>query len=296
LAVRIGLGYITGLRADDARAVVCERERGGHYVDLADLASRSGAGSEGLELLAWAGACAGIGGGNAARRREDLWRLGTARGGRGLRAAAIRVGRGSSEERGANPVQLALPLSIPAAPSLRELDSWERLVADYGSTGMAIAEHPMTLLRPSLDEGVVSSVDLDRVSNGGRVKVAGMVVARQRPATARGVVFMLLEDELGTVNVVVPPPVYERHRLVVRTASFSQVSGRLERRDGVTNVVASSVRALLTPDQLQADVRHIEPPVEEETGRADGARDSTAAAADLAAVMPAAHSFGRRRR
>ncbi|MGH2976605.1 MAG: OB-fold nucleic acid binding domain-containing protein, partial [Solirubrobacterales bacterium] len=219
---------------------------------------------------AWAGACKRLGGRDDLRRREDLWRLGVAGGAR----------------RGAQ-AQLSLPLSIPAAPSLRELEPWQRLVADYASTGIAIAEHPMSLLRPGLDERMSSSADLEQTSDGGRVQVAGMVVARQRPATAKGVVFMLLEDELGTINVVVPPPVYERHRLVVRTASFAAVSGRLERRERVVNVVAMSLRSLITPDQPHAEVRHIEPSIERETGRAE---------ADLAAVMPAAHSFGRRGR
>jgi error-prone DNA polymerase len=271
------LGYIAGLREEDARALVEERERGGPYADLAGLASRSGASSEGLELLAWAGACERIGGRDDLRRREDLWRLGVARGGR-------RLGK---------PTQLSLPLPIPAAPSLRELDSWERLVADYASTGIAIAEHPMSLLRPGLEQSVRSSADLVRVRDGGPVEVAGMVVARQRPATARGVVFMLLEDEFGTINVVVPPPVYGRHRLAVRTASFAEVAGRLERRERVTNVVASTVRALLTPDELQAEVRQIEPLAKRETGRTGA---TSVEAGELAAVMPAAHSFGRRGR
>jgi len=280
MAVRIGLGYITGLKEEDARALVTERERHGPYADLADLASRSGVSDAALELLAWAGACEGIGGRDERRRREDLWRLGTAKGGRRL---------GES-------IQLSLPLPIPAAPSLRELDSWERLVADYASTGIAIAEHPMSLLRPGLEQQVRTSADLDRAPDRGRLKVAGMVVARQRPATARGVVFMLLEDELGTINVVVPPPVYRRDRLAVRTASFAVVSGRLERRERVMNVVASSVRPLLVPDGVRADVRHIEPPAERETGRPVDAQDEAQDAADLAAVMPAAHSFGRRGR
>jgi error-prone DNA polymerase len=275
-AVRIGLGYITGLGQADARAVAAERGRGGPYADLADLASRSGASSDALELLAWAGACEAIGGRDGLRRREDLWRLGTASGGRPL----------------GEPIQLSLPLPLPAAPSLRELDSWERLVADYASTGMAIAEHPMSLMRPSLEQRVRSSADLERARDRDRVEVAGMVVARQRPATARGVVFMLLEDELGTINVVVPPPVYERNRLVVRTASFARVDGRLERRQGVMNVVASAIRSLLTPDELGAEVRHIEPSAERETGRPTGAAE----AGELAAVAPAAHSFGRRGR
>jgi error-prone DNA polymerase len=307
LAVRIGLGYITGLREGDAQALVEDRRRRGPYSDLADLASRSGVGREGLELLAWSGACEGIGGRDDLRRREDLWQLGVSRGGRQLgagRAAGGANGAARNREAAPAPIQLSLPLPIPAAPSLRKLDSWERLVADYGSVGIAIAEHPMALLRPSLEDAVASSADLDGVSDGRFVEIAGMVVARQRPATARGVVFMLLEDELGTINVVVPPPVYRRHRLAVRTASFAQVSGKLERRVGVVNVVASALRPIATPDQPRADVRHIEPPVERETGRRiAGGEDADRAgalsagqAAELAAVAPAAHSFGRRAR
>ena len=88
-----------------------------------------------------------------------------------------------------------------------------------------------------------------------------MVVARQRPATAKGVVFMLLEDERGVVNVIVPPPVYERCRLAVRTASFALVNGRLERRENVLNLVADSVERLSVPARAAgAEVRHIEPP------------------------------------
>jgi error-prone DNA polymerase len=114
---------------------------------------------------------------------------------------------------------------------------------------------------------------------------------------------MLLEDELGTINVVVPPPVYRRHRLAVRTASFARVSGKLARRAGVVNVVASAVRPIATPDPPRADVRQIEPPAERETGRrvagGVGARPgelTAEQATELAAVAPAAHSFGRRGR
>jgi error-prone DNA polymerase len=125
------------------------------------------------------------------------------------------------------------------------------------------------------------SADLARAPSGASVRVAGLVVARQRPASARGVVFMLLEDEVGVVNVIIPPPAYERHRLTVRTASFVVVSGRLERREGVTNVLAGKVEQLETPGP-RATVASIEPDPERETGR------------DLAAVAPRAHSFGRR--
>ena len=109
----------------------------------------------------------------------------------------------------------------------------------------------------------------------------------KRPATARGVMFLLIEDETGVANVIVVPPVYERHRLTVRTASLVTVAGKLERREGVINVVATAVERLERPDAPLAEVRSIEPPADRETGRT---------LADLDAVLPAAHSFGRRGR
>ncbi len=276
-AVRIGLGYIKGIGEEEASALVSERERRGPYRDLADLASRSGIGRDGLERLAWAGACESLGvAAGEAPRRSELWRLG--------------VARGSDQVRGRPWAQLALPLPLPAPPSLRALDSWERIVADYTSTGVTLGEHPIEVLRPELEEGLVRSEDLLVLPDRSAIGIAGMVVARQRPATAKGVVFMLLEDEIGVANVIVPPPVYERCRLAVRTASFALVTGRLERRENVLNVVADSVERLSVPaDAIGGKVRHIEPPAHRETGR-DAAVDER----ELAAVAPRAHSFGRR--
>jgi error-prone DNA polymerase len=185
-------------------------------------------------------------------------------------------------------VQLSLPLDPPAPPRLRELTPWERLVADYGSFRISIAEHPMALMRPELPEEAVGSEALGRLPDGMSLTVAGLVIARQRPATAKGVTFMLLEDEWGTINLVVPPPVFGRHRLIVRTEPFVLVHGRLEKRGGTINVVVSELQALERPDLPRAEIKHIEPPVEHETGRE--------ALADLRAVAPLAHSFGRRGR
>jgi error-prone DNA polymerase len=99
--------------------------------------------------------------------------------------------------------------------------------------------------------------------------------------------FLLIEDETGVANVIVLPPVYERNRLVVRTAPLVSIDGRLERRESVINVVASSVSQLERPDAPLAEVRSIEPSPARETG---------GRVADLGAVLPAAHSFGRRGR
>jgi error-prone DNA polymerase len=282
LAVRIGLGYVEDLKEADAEAVVAERERGGDYAEAGELASRSGIGRDGLEKLAWASACDSLRGADSLAsltRREALWELGAAAGGR-------RAGAGT---------QLALPLDAPASPGLRPQSPWERLVADYASTGMTLGEHPMALLRDELGDGVVTSEALWKTRDGSTVESAGMVIARQRPATARGVTFVLLEDELGCVNVIVPPPVYERHRLEVRTAAFLVVRGRMERREGVQNLVASRLEVLSRLDLPAADVRHIEPPPGRETGR-DAEPHLEPSLADVGAVLPAAHSFGRRGR
>ena len=273
-AVRVGLGYVNGTRDVEIRALVVERERRA-YRSVADLAARSGAGASTLERLAWAGACDSLVSGPVeGRRRQALWLLGVA-------APGVPVGRG-----GKIGTQLALPLDPHDAPQLRELDAWDRLLADYGSTGVTLHEHPLALLRPGLPEGALTSVELDTARPGRPVRVAGLVVARQRPATAKGVTFMLLEDEHGTINLIVPPPVHDRCRLAVRGEPLVIADGRLERREGVVNVLVHDVRRLERGDLPSAEIRHIEP-------RRVWSAES---AADLAAAIPAANSFGRGRR
>jgi error-prone DNA polymerase len=282
-AVRIGLGYVDGVREEEMKELVGERQRSGPYAGIEDVAARSGCGRDALERLAWAGAF------GSEDRREALWQAGIA----GV-AKRERPPAGDPEPAEA---QLPLGLELPAPPPLPLLGAWDLLLADYSSIGIAIDEHPLALMRPDLDEELATCEELARAPDGSRVRIAGLVVARQRPATAKGVVFMLLEDEWGQVNLIVPPPVYERDRLAVRTASFVEAAGKLERREGVTNVLVSSVAALEHPGLPLAEVRHIEPSVPRETGR--GREDEVAAArhaaaADLAAVAPKAHSWGRR--
>jgi error-prone DNA polymerase len=264
--VRIGLGYVAGVGEEDVRRVVEERERGGGFESISDLAGRCGAQRDALERLAWAGACDALVGGE---RRQALWLL-------GVSAPGLTVPGGT---------QLALPLDPSEAPGLRELTPWERLLADYGSTKVTLREHPMELMRPDLGEDVLSSADLRGARHGARVRVAGLVVARQRPATAKGITFMLLEDEHGSINLIVPPPVYERHRLAVRAEPIVWAEGRLERREGVTNLVVSALRRLERPDLPMGEIRHIEP-------RRAWSTDEDPNS--LRAVLPAAHSFGRR--
>src|SRR4051812_50018822 len=140
-------------------------------------------------------------------------------------------------------------------------------------------------MRRELPEAPHTGAQLERSRSGVGVRGAGWVVARQRPATAKGITFMLLEDELGTINLIVPIPVYERCRLAVRAEPLLVAHGKLERREGTTNVLCSSVRRLDRPDMPLGEVRHIEP-------RRAWSNDEDAG--DLRSVVPAAHSFGRR--
>jgi len=208
--VRLGLGYVRGVQPHDAEALVAARAAGGPFRDVADLAARAGAGRPALEALAWSGACDALAGGD---RRVALWRLGVA-------VPGQRVPGGT---------QLALPLELPGAPELRELSDWDGMLADYDTTGLTARAHPLRLLRPRLPRDVVTSRRLATLPHGARVKLGGMVVARQRPGTARGIVFLLIEDEHGTVNLVVRPELYESHRLTVRTEPLVLVEGKLER-------------------------------------------------------------------
>ena len=226
--VRVGLGYVKGLAEEEAEAIVAERERSGDYRDVTDLAARAGVSLEALELVAWAGACESLPGG---ARRADLWRAGSAR--------SRRQGRG---------IQLALPIGVAEATGLPEPDEWESVAADYTTTGITLGTHPMALMRERLEadgrDSLSSSRDLAAVPHGAIVEVAGMVVARQRPETAKGIVFILLEDEFGQLNLIIPPPLYDRNRLIVRTAPFLIARGRFERREGVTNLIVGRLEEL----------------------------------------------------
>ena len=174
-------------------------------------------------------------------------------------------------------------------PCLRELDPWESMIADYATTGLTLGRHPMALLRGDLPAGTVSCRDLESMRHEERVRIGGLVVARQRPGTAKGIVFLLIEDEFGTVNLIVPPPVYERHRLLVRTEPLILAEGRLERlpqAGGAINVYVKTLRALVTPEDDAADVVALAE-----------RRAEAATAADFRGVAPAVQSFaaGRRR-
>ena len=299
LTVRIGLGYVKGVREEEMESLVRERERSGDYAGIADVSSRSGAGRDGLERLAWSGALDALVAPMGQRDSKSTYGSLSvpSAGGRGRREALWEVGGAGTGVRHGEDVQMALPLGSPRAPRLEPLDEWGRTIADYRSIGMTLDQHPMALMRDGLDAEICRSTKLEPLDSGQVVEVAGLVVARQRPETAKGIVFMLLEDERGTVNLVVPPAVYERCRAAVRAAPLVSAKGKLERQEGTTNVVVSEVIELERP--VKPPRASGKPPAVPSGGlparRQGRRRVRERAVAELRAVAPAGHSFGRRR-
>jgi error-prone DNA polymerase len=281
-AVRIGLGYVLGVRADEVQGLVAARNAAGPFGSLEDLASRAGAGRAALEKLAWSGACDALAGGD---RRVALWQL-------GVTAPGHRLPEGT---------QLALALDLPAAPALTSLPAWDAMVADYATTGLTATGHPLALLRERLRaEGSVEVGALAELPHGAPVRVGGLVIARQRPGTAKGITFLLLEDEQGTVNVIVSPQVYERDRLAVRTEPLVIVDGRLERHaaaGGAINVVARRVTRLQVSDRVAAQVKDFSPLDAIELARQQAQAAAATGTDDFRAVAPPVMNFaaGRRR-
>jgi error-prone DNA polymerase len=299
--VRIGLGYVRGVRDRDVAELVAARDAGGRFRGLSDLASRAGCGAAALELLAWSGACDSLVGAEVASngstpagdlrlrpgfaRRVALWQLGVVTPGRSVPGGT----------------QLALPLDVPAPPSLRRLSEWEAMLADYSTIGLTTRAHPLALLRERMGPDVVTSRDLEQLQHGRRIRIGGLVVARQRPGTASGIVFILLEDEFGTINLVVPPQIYERHRLTVRTEPLMLVEGKLERlaaAGGAINVLVDKVGSVDAPDQLVAEIKDFSMLDEQvRRGLAEQKANAGGEAEDFRAVAPPVMSFasGRRR-
>jgi error-prone DNA polymerase len=321
-AVRIGLGYVLGVRADEVAALVAERASGGPFASLGDLASRAGAGRPALETLAWSGACDALAGGD---RRRALWTLGIAspahkvgsvgtspvgtplevgratqvegRHAAGFASAAAARRAAEAAKANGEGTQLSLPLELPAAPALERLNGWESMIADYATTGLTTGPHALALLRDRLrGEGMVTSAGLGELRHGSRVTVAGIVVARQRPGTAKGIVFMLLEDEDGTINLVIPPEIYEHNRTIVRSEPLLVAEGKLERHPaggGQINVLVKRLRALDGAERPAAEVKDFSPLDEAELAR----QRAAAGDGDFRAVAPPIQSFasGRRR-
>ena len=221
-AVRLGLSSVRTIRAEQAERIVAERQQHGAYRSMAELSRRVGLAADQLEALATAGAfdCLGT------ERRSALWAAGA--------AAQNRPG------------QLELPTpSESQVPPLPPMTEPEQLMADLWATGISRDHYPTALIRERLNRLDVTPADqLRRLPDRTRVTVAGIVTHRQRPATARGVTFVNLEDEFGMINVICDPVVWQRHRRVARQSGALLIRGMLESADGVVNVSAERIERL----------------------------------------------------
>ncbi len=232
--------------------IVAERQARGPFRSLRELLVRTGIPREQAELLIRAGALDGLG----LARRELLWQLGL------LTEARVQQPGGRPREQRTRQLALALPVEQDMA-ELPPLEAWEELAWEYERLGLSPGRHPMALVRPLLHEGLITSRHLGGVRNPNRlpqgmvVEMAGMVVTRQRPVTASGVMFMLLEDEFGLANVVVHRGLQERQRELVRMEPFVIVRGRVDNeQSGFPNIVAESFRRCPLPGFLERPESH----------------------------------------
>jgi error-prone DNA polymerase len=228
LSLRMGLGYAKGLRKVAAESLVEARACGGKYRSAEDLALRVPMlNRKELTLLARVGALNHLEG--IEHRRDALWQV--ERAGK-MEGPLLRQNsewlRDDSE---------ILPL--------QQMSTGERMVADYAGTGLTVGRHPMHYRRVELrSKGVLSAEELRRGKDGEFVRAAGCIIARQRPGTAMGFIFLSMEDETGIANVIVTPDLYERERMTVVRAKFLLVEGVLQNQDGVVHVKAKRVEML----------------------------------------------------
>jgi error-prone DNA polymerase len=224
----MGLGYAKGLRRVAAEALEEARSRCGPFLSAEDLTLRVPMlNRKELTLMARIGALNSLDG--IEHRRDALWQV--ERAGK-LEGPLLRQNsEWLREDCGTLP--------------LRQMSKGERLVADYAGTGLTVGRHPMHYQRSELRRlGVLSAEELRGYKDGELVRTAGCVIARQRPGTAKGFIFLSMEDESGIANVIVTPDLYERERMTVVRSKFLLVEGLLQNQDGVVHVKAKRLSRL----------------------------------------------------
>jgi error-prone DNA polymerase len=235
--VRVGLGFIAGIGGAAAETVVGERERHGPFVSMPQFVRRVPLPCGAVESLVLAGAFDRFG----LDQRALLWQLGLiarAQGWMNPKAA----GTGSRIAR--RQTSLALPTEQDEV-TLRPRSQWDRMLADYRLMELSPDSHPLALLRPVFPKGVATSRQLEHIPDGKRISLAGLVVTRQRPSTAKGFLFLLIEDEFGLANIVVSPQLYEQYRAVVRGEPLLWVEGHLQKKGKNLNLIMTRAQPLL---------------------------------------------------
>jgi error-prone DNA polymerase len=223
----MGLRYVRGMRADAGQALVGERQRR-LFTSVDDLRQRVPELTKSdMVMLAQIGALNSISKNSTpeldSHRRHALWNV-------------DRVAQP------AGPLLEPLPENDPSSP-LARMTPEERLVADFHGTGLTVGPHPMAYRREQMQRlNVLRAIDLKNVADGKRVRVAGSVIARQRPGTAHGFIFLSLEDETGIANIIVRPDLYDEDRLILIRERFLLVEGIMQNQENVLSIKAERLR------------------------------------------------------
>ncbi len=217
--LRLGLRLVRGLGEEPGKRIEAAR-RARAFVSVEDMVARAGLEKRELEALAHAGALVGFG----LARREAMWKVRAPRAGEGDLFAGVELG----DER----------------PELPPMSRAEQLVLDYETTGVSVGDHAMKVVRPRLPRHFKSAKELSTTPHGARVSTAGMVICRQRPGTASGVVFITMEDETGFVNLILWSQTFEKWRHVATTSSMLIAHGKVERQGEVVYVVPDKLEKL----------------------------------------------------
>lgn len=228
LQLRLGMRMIRGLQEVIGQAVVEARRAGGTFVDLADFTRRTRLGQSAITRLADAGALSSL----AGDRRAAFWQS----------LAQDRTAKDMSllEATGADN-------DDPLPVTLQPMEPIEEVYADYETTGLSLRAHPVSFVRDQLDRlRVTSAIELKQMSDGRFVRVAGLVLLRQRPSTAKGITFVTLEDETGSMNLVLKPEIWEKFYKTARRSNAWLVHGVLENREGIVHVLVGRVEDLST--------------------------------------------------
>lgn len=228
LSLRIGLRYAKGLREQAAQALVSSREKLGLFLSAEDLAQRVPVfNRKELTLLARIGALNKLGG--IVHRRDALWQV--ERAGRPEGPLLTQESDWLRDEDESKPLQ--------------QMNTEERLVADYAGASLTTSEHPMYYRRAELrKQRILAATELRNYKHGEHVKTAGCIISRQRPGTAKGFVFLSMEDETGISNIIITPDLFERNRLVLMRSKFMLIEGVLQNQDEVIHVKATRIQAL----------------------------------------------------
>jgi error-prone DNA polymerase len=271
-ALRLGFRQLRGLRQADAERIVAARKQSGRFTSIPEFHRRTGLSVATMRLLAEADAFASLG----LSRRQALWEVlrlkdeenplfegqkqAQRHGGTEARSEGEKIGTGAifgpddhlgdAEPSPAFSSPLCLRASVPscllpASPTseppvtLPIMPLGQEVMIDYATIGLSLKQHPVALVREELRKRkIISSEQLAQAKHGRLVKVAGLVLIRQRPGTASGIVFETLEDETGIVNLIIKPDIYDRYRPAARHAGLLQADGYVQRSGQIIHVMA----------------------------------------------------------